>query len=229
MNAYLIAYNSSSCLLWLYIGALTLAYTLGTTQSPSALVTLGPPVRLALMTACLEVIHAILGLVRSSVGPTVIQTLTRLIILTGVCEGLGNPEAITSPALPIMCGVWAVSEMVRYAYYLVLLPPQQLKRAEGPSSPGGSAPITIQAILQWARYSLFYVLYPLGAGSEAYLLYLSLPSIAQAYGLGGTLFTYGLLALYPFGLIHMMSHMHRQRCRHIKGPHSQSNKGTKGH
>ncbi|RKP14824.1 tyrosine phosphatase-like protein [Piptocephalis cylindrospora] len=177
-------------------------------QSPSALTTLGPPVRLALMTACLEVVHALTGLVRTSVGPTVIQTLMRLFILVGVCEGLGHPDISASPVLPMMCGIWAVSEVMRYAYYF-LLPTQPAK------SMGGSGLVTVRAALQWARYSLFYILYPLGAGSEAYLLYLSLPSIAYEYGLAGTIPTYALLALYPFGLAHMMGHMHRQRRRHL--------------
>ena len=55
---------------------------------------------------------------------------------------------------------WALTEVVRYAFYAATL-----VRSDG------SAP----ALLTWARYSTFFVLYPTGAGSEALVNFATLP------------------------------------------------------
>lgn len=52
---------------------------------------------------------------------------------------------------------WAATEVVRYAFYALGLL--------------GAEP----RALAWLRYTTFYVLYPLGAGSEAFLIYATLP------------------------------------------------------
>lgn len=54
---------------------------------------------------------------------------------------------------------WALTEVVRYAFYAATL------------VGNGSAP----ALLTWARYSTFFVLYPTGAGSEALVNFATLP------------------------------------------------------
>jgi very-long-chain (3R)-3-hydroxyacyl-CoA dehydratase len=53
---------------------------------------------------------------------------------------------------------WSTTEVIRYLFY-------------ASSLAGIDAPL-----LQWLRYTTFYVLYPLGAGSEAFLTYASLPT-----------------------------------------------------
>jgi very-long-chain (3R)-3-hydroxyacyl-CoA dehydratase len=53
---------------------------------------------------------------------------------------------------------WSSTEVIRYLFYAF-----SLAGAEPP-------------LLQWLRYTTFYVLYPLGAGSEAFLTYASLPT-----------------------------------------------------
>ncbi len=54
---------------------------------------------------------------------------------------------------------WALTEVVRYAFYAATL------------LGDGNAP----APLTWARYSTFFVLYPTGAGSEALVNFATLP------------------------------------------------------
>lgn len=49
------------------------------------------------------------------------------------------------------------------------------------------------------RYTLFYVLYPLGAGSEAYLMYISIPWAKYKYGKPGMFGLMGLVMLWPPG------------------------------
>lgn len=56
---------------------------------------------------------------------------------------------------------WSLTEVVRYAYYafsLVSTPPH---------------------FLLWLRYTTFYILYPVGAGSEAFIVFSTLPSVAS--------------------------------------------------
>jgi len=48
-------------------------------------------------------------------------------------------------------------------------------------------------------YTLFYILYPLGAGSEAYLMYISIPSAKYKYGKPGMFALMGLVMLWPPG------------------------------
>lgn len=52
---------------------------------------------------------------------------------------------------------WCIAECVRYAYYFFNL--------------AGGVP----SIVNWLRYTLFFVLYPTGAGSEVLMMYVSLP------------------------------------------------------
>jgi very-long-chain (3R)-3-hydroxyacyl-CoA dehydratase len=55
---------------------------------------------------------------------------------------------------------WALTEVIRYAFYAATL-----VRSDG------NAP----AFLTWLRYSTFFVLYPTGAGSEALVNFATLP------------------------------------------------------
>jgi len=74
---------------------------------------------------------------------------------------------------------WSITEVCRYTYYVVNL--------SGTGSRG---------VLNWLRYNTFFILYPLGAGSEAWCIFRALP---EAYAknekyywvLVAILFTYG--------------------------------------
>lgn len=59
---------------------------------------------------------------------------------------------------------WSTTEIVRYSFYAFNLL--------------GKNPYA----LLWLRYTAFYVLYPLGAGSEAFLIYATLPSSSPIPG-----------------------------------------------
>ena len=54
---------------------------------------------------------------------------------------------------------WSLTEVIRYSYYFFSLLSIKLP------------------ILDWLRYSTFYALYPLGASSEAFIAYSTLPSL----------------------------------------------------
>jgi very-long-chain (3R)-3-hydroxyacyl-CoA dehydratase len=53
---------------------------------------------------------------------------------------------------------WSLTEVIRYAFYATSLISQ------------------VPYALLYLRYTTFFVLYPLGAGSEAFLIYSTLPS-----------------------------------------------------
>ncbi len=79
-----------------------------------------------------------------------------------------------------MTVAWSVTEIIRYAFYFTALI--------------GSTP----SFLVYLRYTLFYILYPLGAGSEMVLLFKSLP-YAKKFSTLLYVFDVLLLAVYPPG------------------------------
>ena len=124
--------------------------------------------------AVLEIIHAALGLVRSPLGTTAMQVFSRLALVWGIAEhykvvrppfppffsqqpNLTITKARTNPLYASMVLAWSLTEVVRYAFYAISL----LSRPPYP--------------LLYLRYTTFYLLYPLGAGSEAFLIYSTLP------------------------------------------------------
>ncbi|KAH9036752.1 PTPLA-domain-containing protein [Lactarius deliciosus] len=160
--------------------------------------------------AALEVLHVLLGLVRSPLPTTAVQVASRLFSVWAIAARF--PSAQRSPFYASMVLSWALTEVVRYAFYAATL------------LGNGSAP----APLTWARYSTFFVLYPTGAGSEALVNLATLPvSLARsgawwdalplahwdAYSIArGLLF----IAWWP-GLYPMYTHMIKQRRKMFGG------------
>ncbi|TFK53682.1 PTPLA-domain-containing protein, partial [Heliocybe sulcata] len=115
--------------------------------------------------AVLEVAHVVLGWVRSAVGTTAIQVASRLILVWGIAERY--EEARTSPFYATMLLSWSTTEIVRYTYYALSL----LSSSTSPIS----YQVSIPYWLTYLRYTTFYLLYPTGAGSEAFCMYATLP------------------------------------------------------
>lgn len=63
-----------------------------------------------------------------------------------------------------MVMAWSITEVIRYTNYALAL--LNIK----------SAP------LEWLRYTLFYILYPIGAGSEAMHIFASAKFVGKRYG-----------------------------------------------
>ncbi|KAF8499605.1 PTPLA-domain-containing protein [Russula emetica] len=152
--------------------------------------------------AVLEILHVLLGFVRSSLATTTIQVASRLFSVWAIAACF--PSAQNSPFYASMVLSWALTEVIRYTFYATSLV--------------GWEP----APLVWARYSTFFVLYPAGAGSEALVNFATLPiSVAS----GGSWFSalpisqwdlYALLRAVLFvgwwpGLYPMYTHMMKQR------------------
>lgn len=204
-DMYLLAYNAGMCAGW---GTILLKVLRHVAAGESA-ATVYPEIATLLCVfqtgAVAEILHAMLGLVRSPVGTTFLQVLSRLIVLYGSLR-IGDTDATKSPIFVQMVVAWCLSEIVRYSFY-------------------GTSLLKVKvAPLTWLRYSAFMVLYPVGITGEIGCLYKSLPWIAThkpwTVELPNKLnFTFSwyncvwfiLLGIYPYGSYVMYSYMLAQR------------------
>ncbi|KIL67373.1 hypothetical protein M378DRAFT_191690 [Amanita muscaria Koide BX008] len=161
-KAYLIAYNVFSTLSWFYLLIVTLRHVLFS-PSPSlharAVTTyaaVGRVVAFVQTTAVLEVVHVLLGWVRSPLATTAMQVSSRIILVWAIAEQFKSAQVF--PLYATMILSWSVTEVIRYAFYACSL-------------------LSIESkLLTYLRYTTFYVLYPTGAGSEAFVIFASVPS-----------------------------------------------------
>jgi len=97
------------------------------------------------------------------------QVASRLLVVWWFVES--EPSARTSGWYASMIGAWTFSEMLRSSYYIAslleLLPP----RADT-----NRVTATALNILTYIRYTAFYALYPLGAGSEWMIILKGFPA-----------------------------------------------------
>jgi len=158
--------------------------------------------------AVLEILHSMIGFVRSPVATTFIQVFSR-VALTFVAAHV--PEARASPMFSLMVFSWATTEVVRYLYY------------------AWSLVATVPYFLLWLRYSLFLLLYPSGVVGEMGTLYSSLPYFDKYRPLSVYMpnwynfafdsyyaLWFGLVVYLP-GLPFMYMHMMGQRKRYLGG------------
>ena len=153
--------------------------------------------------ALMEIVHAVIRFVRASPATTAIQVLGRLQVLVVHFFIL---EARESPGVLPMVFAWALVEIVRYLYlalHVIGLNPH---------------------VILWLRYSLFYVLYPIGVYGEMRTLYDALPGIDReglfsatlpnqwnwSFAFGGYLRVF-LVAAYIPGLVNQYTYMMKQR------------------
>mmetsp|Transcript_1040 Transcript_1040/g.2219 ORF Transcript_1040/g.2219 Transcript_1040/m.2219 type:complete len:205 (+) Transcript_1040:250-864(+) len=101
--------------------------------------------------AVLEVLHAMFGLVRSSWQSTFLQVSSRIYVVWAALYLIPSVRGLWAVSTMILA--WALTEVPRYLYFSVMSQ--------------GSPP----RWLTWLRYSTFFILYPLGAGSEMAVLY----------------------------------------------------------
>lgn len=158
--------------------------------------------------AILEVIHAFTGVVRANPITTLIQVASRLQLI--LVHSRISSASDSSGLIPMVLA-WCLVEVVRYLYLALNLV--------------HAAP----RWLLWARYSAFYVLYPLGVYGEMRVLYDSLDEIDRTEVLSVSLpndwnFTFSfavfvrvlLYVVYLPGLYLQYTHMMNQRRKALK-------------
>ncbi|KAF9515542.1 hypothetical protein BS47DRAFT_1372006 [Hydnum rufescens UP504] len=243
-KAYLFAYNALSTTGWAYVLYITVSHILGGTPAPPINPTAAetarnaiqrlitkipltlrnatpltqakvqiynamPPLLLTCASpelAILEVVHVFLGLVRSPLGTTAMQVASRLTLVWGIVENFA--ETRTNPIYASMVTAWSIAEIIRYTFYALALL--------------GYEPY----IMQYIRYTAFWVNYPVGASSEAFLMLSTVPPLATLFSGSWTIkeytsprpfhflvacFTLMYFMYFLSGLYIMMSHMARQR------------------
>jgi len=198
---YLVAYNSFSAVLW----ATVLGYAVVVPLYkgfPFVSLVADNWVRWTQTLAILEVLHSIFGIVRAPLVTTVMQVWSRLAIVWG-CLYL-FPSVGRSPVYTTLLLAWGLTETVRYTYFALMLST-------------GSVP----RLLFWLRYNMFFVLYPLGAGSEFLLTWFT--AFGPAKGTAWEIPMYLILGQYTFGLPMLYSHMIKQR-RKVMREHAGGNK-----
>ncbi|MCJ1433236.1 hypothetical protein MMC27_002595 [Xylographa pallens] len=191
---YLIAYNATSALLWsILLGRVLLLLPLAGYQNVYAGV--GQYAKWTQTLAVLEIVHSAFQIVRSPLLTTTIQVFSRVLLVWGI---VNTWPATSGPSLfySSMLVAWAVTEVIRYSYFVLNLQ--------------GEVP----AWLTWLRYNTFYVLYPLGIGSEMGCVYLA---STAARTRGTKLLLWDVLLLYvPVGYV-MYTHMMTQRRKVVRG------------
>ena len=217
IKAYLLVYNLSQVLGWFYLNYIALPYYTSILESGSSSSGMYQDtkdiLRLLLLIPYLEVFHAVTGLVKSSPVPTFFQVTMRAFVFMAICEHYETVQP--SIQFSTMVLVWNMSEIIRYAYYATNLIGIPLN------------------VLTWLRYTLFIILYPIGAGSELLCMYVALPdikrddtrNIAMPNKFNVTFNFYYLviilMVLYFPGFPQMYCHMLRQR-RKVLGRPSQT-------
>ena len=105
--------------------------------------------------AFLEIIHAITGIVKTSILSTSIQIIGRISIVL-LLQFV--PVEISYGYL-IIFFAWSSIEIVRYSYYILNLIKKNFSN------------FNIPYLLIWCRYTFFIVLYPIGSFGEMLIIY----------------------------------------------------------
>ncbi|KAJ8658143.1 hypothetical protein O0I10_006150 [Lichtheimia ornata] len=195
-NVYLLAYNGASFFGWFMILFTTVSCLINNNGDYTKVHSLvWPWLQVVQTTAIMEVIHSLVGFVRAPVTTTAMQVASRLFLVWGV--NYMFPAIGTHVSFSTMMIAWSIAECVRYSYYATNLL--------------GSVP----GFLNWARYNLFFVLYPMGVGSELTMVYQSLP-YAQEWNPLYFYFLIGTSLVYLPGFPVLFLHMVSQRRKYMK-------------
>ena len=121
---YLVAYNSVQTLGWSYLLYQTCTHLAAGKGVSSLYESTSLTIQIFQTAALLEILHAMLGLVRSSVQVTFQQVWSRVYVTWLILHLL--PPSQTSPGFPLLLFAWTITEMIRYSMYtlnLVSSPP----------------------------------------------------------------------------------------------------------
>lgn len=158
-SLYLILYNLIQALGWTVILVKLLFHLLEHETYVGLYSEVGVLLQVFQTMAVLEVVHAAVGLVRSNPLITGVQVMSRLGVVWGILHQV--TESHDKIGFPLVCIAWSVTEVIRYSYYM------------------GAIVAYTPFILQYLRYTLFIVLYPLGVVGEILSIYKSLPYIGE--------------------------------------------------
>ncbi|RYP57554.1 hypothetical protein DL769_009405 [Monosporascus sp. CRB-8-3] len=205
-TGYLILYNAASAALWLTVMVRTLS-TVAAEGHEAVFSTTGEFCKLTQTLAGMEVLHSLFGIVRAPFFTTFMQVFSRYAIVWGITDLF--PGVARSPFYASMLLAWSTTEVIRYSYFALTLSGRQ------------------PAALHWLRYHAFFVLYPVGISSEAWLIWRAVePAKHQVHPWYSTaLFLYVAL-VYPPSAYILYTHMMSQRRKVLKAAKAQNQKAT---
>lgn len=152
VKAYLFGYNAIQVVGWSYLFFQILSfYLLGSYPNKKLWEVVSTTVIIFQNAAVLEVLHVIVGFVRSGVFLTAMQVYSRVLVVCGVLIAL--PVSQDSYGLPLCLLCWAITEIIRYSFYALSLID------------------SVPYILLWCRYTFFIGLYPFGITGELLCIY----------------------------------------------------------
>ncbi|KAM1068471.1 hypothetical protein ACFX13_000513 [Malus domestica] len=159
---YLSLYNWTVFLGWFQVLYLALK-TLNESGHQHVYSAVERPLLLAQSAAVLEILHGLVGLVRSPITATLPQIGSRLYLTWGILWSF--PETRSHMLVSSLVISWSITEasIIRYSFF-------------GMKEALGFAPTW----LLWLRYSTFILLYPTGITSEVGLIYIALPHIKNS-------------------------------------------------
>lgn len=167
----------------------------------------GSSVSLFQFISSMEILHALIGIVRGSPAAALLQWTGRANVLYAVI--LAIPEITSSKAAGAMVIAWAVSEVIRYPWYAAQLT--------------GQCPFW----LTWLRYTMFIPLYPIGVLGEIISIYNALPVLEERkmysiempnafnFSFSYAIFMKVILGLYPILWWQLYSMLLRQRSKRL--------------
>lgn len=156
---YLFSYNALQFLGWSYLLYQVLFHYASGKDSASLWEAVKVIVLIFQNAAVLEVLHVMLGLVKSNVVITAMQVASRVMVVCGVLSV--TPTAPRSMGLPLLLIAWSVTEIIRYVYYAINIYTK------------------VPFFIVWCRYTFFYVLYPVGVTGELLCFYAAQKFVKQ--------------------------------------------------
>ncbi|KAI1384471.1 PTPLA-domain-containing protein [Hypoxylon trugodes] len=215
-NGYLILYNAVSAILWLTV----LGRVVGANITGGPLhvyPAVGEFCKWTQTLAGMEVLHSLFGVVRAPIFTTFMQVFSRYAIVWGItglfselAHGQGAGDSYSSLAYSSMLGAWATTEIIRYSYFALSLS-------------FGKPPYA----LHWLRYHAFFILYPIGISSEAYLIWRAVEPAKTAVSPLYSTVLFGYVALvYPPSAYILYTHMMAQRRKVMKATKAENKKAT---
>ena len=204
INIYLVCYNTFMFIGWFYLFILSYStyfktHKIKTSYSKSIFY-----LEVLQYGASLEIFHSILKLVRAPLFTTMVQVISRIIIVIL----LQNYPKYVSINYLLLCFAWPISEIVRYPFYIL----NSLGRIINNDN-------LIPYFLLWARYSFFIVLYPIGVSGEILTILFSKQELVKynTKYININYIIYAIIALYIPGLFILYSHLLKQRKKALYG------------
>ncbi|KAL9650262.1 hypothetical protein ABK040_014917 [Willaertia magna] len=150
VKLYLFIYNIALTGGWGYILYLTILHHLNGKNPRDLYSVIEKPLQLFQTLAVLEIVHSLIGFVRSPVFTTLMQVFSRLFVVwfSLYLEHQVKYTEFQSIFITTLMFAWCTTEVIRYSFYALKLYD------------------ICPYFLTWLRYSTFIVLYPLGVSSE---------------------------------------------------------------